>query len=247
MSVKIYTIGRAEESDFQITKPGAYAFASKHSGWGSTYVARLKPVAGNLLKFEREFLPVHIDQTSRAGNGDVAFALTDDGVYEGSGVERSYESTKEVFELRGGEFYSLDTEDKVLLAVHQITTEQLADARRVAKEALEQKNLENAQKNAERGLVALTGSDKQIAWAETIRNKVLEGFDRRVARLSGELDQDSAMFDKTIIQLELTQAQSTLTWLIKQNKAGFWIDQRSRNLDQWEEYWSVLVAPKETK
>lgn len=241
MTTQIYTIGRADESDFNITADGAFVFASKHSGWGSTYVARLVPVAGSILKFGRSFADTYEDRLSRAGNGDMAFGPLEDGVYEGSGVARSYESTKEYFEVRDGEFYSLNSLDEVLCKVHGVEQFALDNARAENERKRQEANKAAAEANASSGLTKLTGSEKQIGWAETIRAKKIESFNKEVIDMRERLAGLKTESVKAIQTSRIEIAETIIDWLKTVSKASFWIDRRSDSLNEFANYYTALV------
>lgn len=241
MTTQIYTIGRADESDFNITRDGAFAFASRHSGWGSTYVARLIPIAGSVLKFERAFAETYEDSLSRAGNGGIAFGPLQDGVYEGSGVARSYESTKEFFEVRDGEFYSLDSFDEVLCKVHGVEQSELDNVRADNERKRQEASKAAAEANVNSGLAKLTGSEKQIAWAETIRAKKIENFNSEVADMRERLAGLKTESVKSMQFSRIELVETIVSWLKTVTKASFWIDRRSDSINEFANYYTAIV------
>lgn len=82
----------------------------------------------------------------------------------------------------------------------------------------EERQLENrkaAEKSRELELPVLTGSEKQVAWANTLRLKVIEKYE---SRLTEEISDSEA---------ELISAMDYI--LENRTDAGFWIDNRDRN------------------
>ena len=79
----------------------------------------------------------------------------------------------------------------------------------------QEQNAAAAEEAKERGLPDLTGSEKQIAWANTIRKTALENVD---ARLGKKIDPNSAE------SMELYRR--FLAWLEGRNSAAWWIDRR---------------------
>lgn len=97
-----------------------------------------------------------------------------------------------------------------------------------------ERNAANAKRNAEQGLPKLTGSDKQIAWAETIRSKCSE---KKAEDFTGFFFQEklkSMMREGSITIEELQQFDSQCKTILKeafdgmkQNaSASWWINNR---------------------
>ncbi|MBK1719207.1 hypothetical protein [Thiocystis violacea] len=87
------------------------------------------------------------------------------------------------------------------------------------------KNAEAAQANAAAGLPPLSGTDKQVQWAESIRAETIKAIaDARNGRLSpleqarlwGDLDTDDPGLDAALVALQ------------GQTRASWWIDRRDR-------------------
>lgn len=78
-------------------------------------------------------------------------------------------------------------------------------------EELRQQNLRAAEENRQMELPPLEGTEKQILWAETIRNRKIKAVD---ALISSTEEEPPA---------ELPQA---MEWLYGQTSAGWWIDRR---------------------
>jgi hypothetical protein len=88
--------------------------------------------------------------------------------------------------------------------------------------AREKENRESAEANAAAGLPALEGSEKQVAWAESIRRPAIERL-RKVdtAELSPDLSPEA--------QAELRDALVLLVdEIVQQTSAKWWIDNRER-------------------
>lgn len=89
-------------------------------------------------------------------------------------------------------------------------------------------NRKAAENAASAGLPALTGSQKQIAWATTIRDGILAICSETIADLqlvveSGEASdeyRDDLLVDKLI-----------RSWLLTKTEAAWWIDNRGKNVD----------------
>ena len=76
------------------------------------------------------------------------------------------------------------------------------------------------------GLVALQGSEKQIAWAETIRIKAIE-FAKIVKKEIEDKASKSTMTDDKM-KLSLDVIINTIESLINNNDSSWWIDMRNR-------------------
>lgn len=85
-----------------------------------------------------------------------------------------------------------------------------------------------AELNAAAGLPSLTGSEKQIAWAESIRSKFLTELDGLVAKLSPapELSEVAAGEIRDAIVLLANEPR-------QQSEARWWIDNRNRSAKLW--------------
>ena len=83
---------------------------------------------------------------------------------------------------------------------------------------------EAATKNAEAGLPPLTGTPKQIAWAEQIRQRLQP----EIAQLQQDLDavRDSAPADK------VQSLDRAITRIIHETQASWWIDHRHASARQ---------------
>jgi len=103
----------------------------------------------------------------------------------------------------------------------------------------------------------LVGSVKQVAWAEDIRAKAMEGLvsameraNQRLAYAKSPKGQESkltgAKLDEAVIQRNIKNAEARIerlesvkTWLEEQEEAKMWIDNRNRDTDgliTWAEY-----------
>ena len=106
------------------------------------------------------------------------------------------------------------------------------------KEGMEQEKMA-AGKSAELKLPALTGTEKQVAWANTLRIKVIDKYKSRFAE---EMPDSGA---------ELTGA---MCYILKdRTDANFWIDNRDRNdifslfVKMYKEYKQKTVIPDDVK
>lgn len=79
----------------------------------------------------------------------------------------------------------------------------------------QEQNAAAAAEAKERGLPDLAGSEKQTAWANSIRKTALENVD---AKLGKKLDPNSAE--------SMALYGRFLSWLESQNSAAWWIDRR---------------------
>lgn len=94
------------------------------------------------------------------------------------------------------------------------------------KKAQEEKNKKSAKENAEAGLPLLMGTEKQIAWAETIRAEKV----KELLALKEELSECvyPEMRDKLPIIFEVIDAR------ISETSSAVWIDERDVKLDaEW--------------
>jgi hypothetical protein len=86
-----------------------------------------------------------------------------------------------------------------------------------------QKNAAAAERNAERGLPDLEGSEKQTGWAESIRDEKIEDLDELDEELRGMApDEEDRRVVKGLLleQIETARAETD---------AGWWIDHRDRS------------------
>jgi len=91
-------------------------------------------------------------------------------------------------------------------------------------------NQEAAKQNKENGLPPLKGTEKQVAWAESIRlKKIIE-----LNKLKQDLLEDKALRqDKTETVLRnYDKAESIINTAINETDAVFWIEGRNRTFDQ---------------
>lgn len=102
----------------------------------------------------------------------------------------------------------------------------LCDACRAAGRAAE--NEAAATDNAERGLPALTGSPKQVAWAETIRSKAVTEIEQAAGSLLAMLAADVVKTLGEGRDIELGELRDAATLLIVERRdetsASWWID-----------------------
>lgn len=99
------------------------------------------------------------------------------------------------------------------------------------KKEREEQNSRAAAEAAEMGWPELTGSEKQVAWANTIREQMMgymqTSLDQGVRRLTRVREKDDAeMVEKWTKQVELMRG--IMDWLLEtKTKASYWIDHRS--------------------
>jgi len=79
-------------------------------------------------------------------------------------------------------------------------------------------NAAAAQANASAGLPALQGSDKQIAWAETIRAGYMPGLQAKLAEMQAKVTPENAAI--------AAQAIGITESIINNQSAAWWIDRR---------------------
>ena len=87
----------------------------------------------------------------------------------------------------------------------------------------EQKNAAAAERNTERGLPGLEGSEKQIGWAESIRDEKIEDLEELEEELRGmDPDEEDRRVVKGLLLEEIELART-------ETDAGWWIDHRDRS------------------
>lgn len=89
-------------------------------------------------------------------------------------------------------------------------------------------NEKNAKANAEANLPTLTGSPKQIAWAETIRAEKIKKLDEILERIEG------LKAKRPLTEIELEQdkkVQAFATDYRNENSAAKWIDARDKSIE----------------
>jgi len=98
----------------------------------------------------------------------------------------------------------------------------------------DQANAEAAEQNAALGLPALTGSDKQIAWAEKLRAEKLDIINQA---LSGEMQRmhidaywGSSGWRQEVIAVEDPSTSYAVELLKQQTSAAWWVDQRETKI-----------------
>lgn len=100
-----------------------------------------------------------------------------------------------------------------------------------------------AEKSAQAGLPALTGTPKQIAWAETLRRELLDRIERVLPHLTTTGTPDELKGDYlagltlgTLRELREEEGEeavtATLAVLRRQASASWWIDQRDKDLER---------------
>lgn len=79
-------------------------------------------------------------------------------------------------------------------------------------------NAKNAEKNAEAGLPALTGTEKQVAWAETIRASQAEELNKLLKKIeeNARANPKAAEIGKMIIA-EVLQRSAATDWIDSRN------------------------------
>lgn len=90
------------------------------------------------------------------------------------------------------------------------------------------KNAESAKANAEAHLPTLTGTPKQIAWAETIRAEKIKKLNEILERI------EALKAKRTLTEIELEQdkkLQAFVATYKNEDSAARWIDLRDRNVE----------------
>lgn len=88
-----------------------------------------------------------------------------------------------------------------------------------------ERNAQNAMQDSQDGLPVLTGSDKQIAWAHTIRQDLL----KKVADAMANVPADDARIAPFV------------AWVKGQSASRFWIDHRYASVQTLVKDWRVSV------
>lgn len=88
---------------------------------------------------------------------------------------------------------------------------------------LQAENAKAAESNAAANLPALTGSEKQIAWAESIRFKIITELDTLGAQAKAQIDSGKASADDP----NVIQCLAAMDYIRNQTKASWWIDHRT--------------------
>lgn len=212
-------IGRAKSEKGFVT-------TEAHSQWSTGYLARLRE--GKNLEIEREFLRPAKTELSRAGNGTKFYEISSmpDGVYEAESVIRSYEACKEYFRIKDGQIVEIyNSKAEALESLDNLHT------RRQKKKQEEEE--EWRAKLEKMQLPELVGTEKQVAWAQSIRNNLL----RELSTLSEGITPETPVVKQSLEKL--AQAGFSISpnkYLKLFKKAGekvaqkssatFWIDRR---------------------
>ncbi len=96
--------------------------------------------------------------------------------------------------------------------------------RKAQQEARDKENAVSAQTNTEKKRIPLIGSEKQVAWAETIRVSILDKVDNFLAMLPDKEDQLEKQGYKKV------RVEKVFFFLQGQDSASWWIDHRSENI-----------------
>jgi hypothetical protein len=89
--------------------------------------------------------------------------------------------------------------------------------------ARDKANQEAAEANSGNGLPELTGSEKQVNWAESIRAEKLADYDALIEQMDNAPDGQSEQAD---------DARRILKDIRNETSAGWWIDERNYTLTQ---------------
>ena len=85
----------------------------------------------------------------------------------------------------------------------------------------------------------MKGTEKQIAWAEDIRNNMIKTCDFKIERFADTIPEDAAIFrairEKCVIFLDRVNQHP------QANEAKFWIDKRDRMPDPLKIYSQVQL------
>ncbi|WP_290455283.1 hypothetical protein [Faecalibaculum rodentium] len=113
--------------------------------------------------------------------------------------------------------------------LHQMEHE---DCPECCKKAREEADRKAAEENAADGLPALTGTEKQVLWAEKIRHDILDGIDKAIKDSEEEFKQEQAAgtVDENDRSPEAIEAAKKAYFEMQQeSSARWWIDHRSLN------------------
>lgn len=91
----------------------------------------------------------------------------------------------------------------------------------------EKENIEAAKKAEEMGLPKLTGTAKQVAWAETIRMKYMDKINARRAKVS---EKAANLETAERAQLQLQNMDKGVAILLSHTDARWWIDNQDWSL-----------------
>lgn len=112
---------------------------------------------------------------------------------------------------------------------------QCSDCYRAAQDAQRKQQTEAAVAASQaEGLPALAGSEKQVAWAETLRREKLSAHDRVAEVIRGQVATAEAMARAARIPRlneELAAFGEFRGWLREQVLAKFWIDSRGESIN----------------
>jgi hypothetical protein len=105
-------------------------------------------------------------------------------------------------------------------------------------------NAQNADANRDAGLPPLTGSEKQIAWAESIRATQITQLDGLIALMDKSADKVAAQPEA--IRQAVEQAYERFISLKTETKASVWIENRN---EEYSAHWLLeeLSKIKEAK
>ena len=116
-----------------------------------------------------------------------------------------------------------------------------------------EKNYGSAAKtNQEMGLPRLSGSEKQIAWAETLRKKALEEMGQEIKEATARLEKMQRKVNGEIEPFPTTRAEEIVAKmeqkkndLALEEKAKFWIDTRDNPTAPLNDlFWEEVQATK---
>ena len=180
-----------------------------HAGWTNGYLAKLSPDKN--LSLDRSFVSASDKETSRAGNGQKHYKLSslDDGIYEAETVVRSGIKERHYLKVKDGtitnKFNGIDDAENDAFPELKSNRQKLQDSKRQASTV---------------AYGALTGSEKQISWASSLRDK---GAKQVLDELS--VFPDSSEKTKAIKSVNefVSSRLSSRDWIDNRDRLGSWI------------------------
>jgi hypothetical protein len=107
--------------------------------------------------------------------------------------------------------------------------------KKLSEELREQENKEAAERAKEMNLPELAGTEKQVAWANTIRQKLIEAFDDTIERMNDE-DSYKARLIKRRIGVSIDEVIKIREFIIhNRSQAKYYIDNRYNTIEEYIE------------
>lgn len=187
---------------------GLTIITEAHQQWTTGWLGCVKR-GETFPRTKTEFCHGDKSDLSRAGNGRIEYSDLSNGYYEAESVWRSGQARRYFFSYADQEITFYNTKKQLVAALWESTEEAVKKASDefVAKIEANAKNALGVE------LPPLTGSDKQIKWAESLRIQVLTG----VRKYIDSIDLPAEQF---------MVANNLFAFLARHTKAGYWIDLR---------------------